>query len=178
MRPGQSPPRPPVPFAVAAHVHSWRGIDVRARMDPTGGVPPYRVLRGETHRKRSTSIFNRGSGTARSTRLLKSCLGAHAVSQEGLDSVSGTCVARALAVCGIHPWCLLPLSVFFLVSFATHGGTVSRRQPGLRAARAAQLTGPSTTRPSRAGRRAKEGRLPRRPLRQAQPRGGAPPRGH
>jgi hypothetical protein len=77
---------------------SWRGIDVRARVDPTGGVPPYRVLRGETHRKRSTSIFYRGSGTARSTRLLKSCLGAHAVSQEGLDSVSGTCVARALAV--------------------------------------------------------------------------------
>ena len=28
----ESPPRPPVPFAVVARVHSWRGIDVRARI--------------------------------------------------------------------------------------------------------------------------------------------------
>jgi hypothetical protein len=40
---------------------SWRGIDVRARMDPTGGVPPYRVLRGETHRMRRI-YFDQGSG--------------------------------------------------------------------------------------------------------------------
>ena len=53
-----------MPFAVAAHVHSWRGIDVRARMDPTGGVPPYRVLRGETHRMRSKYLI----GAAASAR--------------------------------------------------------------------------------------------------------------
>merc|ERR1712085_204250 len=51
-------------------------VSTYARQDPTGGGPPYRVLRGETHS--SMVYLGEAAASARSTRLDKGCLGAHA----------------------------------------------------------------------------------------------------
>ena len=45
--------------------------------------------------------------------------GPRGVVEGGLDSMIGTTCVCHLAGCGVHPWCLLPVSVFFRVLNST-----------------------------------------------------------
>eukprot|EP00964_Phaeocystis_antarctica_P076829 scaffold47558_cov71-Phaeocystis_antarctica.AAC.4 len=82
---------------------SWRGIDV-CSAGSYGRRTTNRMLCGEAHR--SMVYLGGAAASARSTRLYRGCLGAHAVSwRESYDSVIGTTCVCATSLAVVYTRC-------------------------------------------------------------------------